>query len=164
MQLIQQIDQIFKQKKLNLWLRPYEILATGNRCGLIEVVSDALSIDSIKKKMDKNAQLIDYFTKQFGPKKSKRNFLSVIFRRLRESAGQLLQLFGSLLACVLRAAGEGPSQRQHSSGHRGAHHAHRLRLPALERPWQGHQARAGPLQAYVRHGRRARRHRLKEVP
>ena len=38
-------------KKLSLWLRPYEILATGVRCGLIEVVSDALSIDAIKKKM-----------------------------------------------------------------------------------------------------------------
>lgn len=29
MQLIQQIDHIFKLKKINLWLRPYEILATG---------------------------------------------------------------------------------------------------------------------------------------
>jgi len=66
------MDQIFKQKKINLWLRPYEILATGNRCGLIEVVTDALSIDSIKKKMDKNSQLVDYFIKQFGDKKSKR--------------------------------------------------------------------------------------------
>ena len=51
MQLISQMDQIFKLKKLNLWLKPYEILATGARCGLLEVVSDALSIDSIKKKM-----------------------------------------------------------------------------------------------------------------
>jgi len=67
------MDQIFKQKKINLWLRPYEILATGNRCGLIEVVTDALSIDSIKKKMDKNSQLVDYFIKQFGDKKSKSN-------------------------------------------------------------------------------------------
>lgn len=29
MQLISQIDQIFKRKKLNIWLKPYEILATG---------------------------------------------------------------------------------------------------------------------------------------
>jgi len=51
MQLISQMDQIFKLKKLNLWLKPYEILATGARCGLIEVVSDALSIDGIKRKL-----------------------------------------------------------------------------------------------------------------
>ena len=63
MQLISQIDQIFKIKKLNLWLRTYEILATGSRCGLIEAVSDALSIDSIKKKMGPQSKLIDYFYK-----------------------------------------------------------------------------------------------------
>ena len=61
MQLISQIYQIFKIKKLNLWLRPYEILATGARCGLLEFVTDALSIDSIKKKMGQQAKLIDYF-------------------------------------------------------------------------------------------------------
>jgi len=29
MQLISQFDQIFKQKKLDMWMKPYEILATG---------------------------------------------------------------------------------------------------------------------------------------
>ncbi len=71
MQLISQMDQIFKIKKLNLWLRTYEILATGPRCGLIEAVSDALSIDSIKKKMGGEAKLVDYFYKQFGDRKTK---------------------------------------------------------------------------------------------
>lgn len=61
MQLISQLDQIFKLKKLNLWMRPYEILATGQRCGLIEMVSDALSIDSIKKRLGQQSRLLDYF-------------------------------------------------------------------------------------------------------
>lgn len=65
MQLIAQINQIFQSKKgLKLWLRPYEILATGQRCGLIEVVQDALSIDSIKRKMggqQTQATLLDFF-------------------------------------------------------------------------------------------------------
>ena len=74
MQLISEIDQIFKLKKTDLWLKPYEILATGARCGLIEVASDALSIDSIKKKMGQNTRLIDYFIKQFGEPKSKSKF------------------------------------------------------------------------------------------
>ena len=69
MQLISQIDQIFKLAKLPLWLKPYEILATGQRCGLIEVVSDALSIDSIKRKLGAQTRLIDYFTSQFGQDK-----------------------------------------------------------------------------------------------
>lgn len=50
MQLISQIDQIFKRKKLNIWLKPYEILATGKDCGLIEFLTDSASIDAIKKK------------------------------------------------------------------------------------------------------------------
>lgn len=53
-------------KNLKLWIKPYEILSTGARCGIIEMVSDALSIDSIKKKMGINTKLIDYFIKQFG--------------------------------------------------------------------------------------------------
>jgi phosphatidylinositol kinase/protein kinase (PI-3 family) len=51
MQLISMIDQIFKSKKLNLWLCPYEILATGRDSGLIEFVKDGLSIDYIHSRM-----------------------------------------------------------------------------------------------------------------
>ena len=65
------MDQIFKIKKLNLWLRTYEIIATGPRCGLIEAVSDSLSIDSIKKKIGENSKLLEYFILQFGDAKSK---------------------------------------------------------------------------------------------
>jgi len=51
MQLIEAIDQIFKTKKLSLWLFPYEIVSTGPNCGLIECISDANSIDGLKKSM-----------------------------------------------------------------------------------------------------------------
>jgi len=44
-----------------MWMKPYEILATGLNCGMIEVATDALSIDSIKKKMGPNKFIIDYF-------------------------------------------------------------------------------------------------------
>ena len=71
MQLISQFDQIFKLKKIDLWLKPYEILGTGQRCGIIELAEDALSIDSIKKKMGKNSRMIDYFHHQFGSSKSR---------------------------------------------------------------------------------------------
>lgn len=78
MQLISQCDQIFKKAKLPLWLKPYEIIATGPRCGLIEVVSDALSVSSIKEKTGgPNPTIVDYFTKQFGKKGSKRYQVAV---------------------------------------------------------------------------------------
>lgn len=82
MQMISCMAQIFKQAKCSLWLRPYEIIATGPRCGLIEVVSDALSIHAIKEKhMELTGQfstLNDYFNEQFGQnKKSKRRVTAV---------------------------------------------------------------------------------------
>jgi len=89
------MDQIFKIKKLNLWLRTYEILATGPRCGLIEAVSDSLSIDSIKKKMGVDAKLVDYFYKQFGEQKSKK------FRKARDNFCSSLAAY-SLVCYVLQ--------------------------------------------------------------
>ena len=55
------MDSIFRSKGLDLWLKPYEIIGTGKRAGIIEVAQDAISIDSMKKKMGKNKKIIDYF-------------------------------------------------------------------------------------------------------
>ena len=61
-QLISTFDQIFKNKKLDLWLNAYEILATGQRCGIIEVCENAYSVSSIKEKLyGKNTKIIDFF-------------------------------------------------------------------------------------------------------
>lgn len=51
-------------------MRPYEILATGPNCGLIEVVSDALSIHGVKEKIGPGSVMKDYFKLQFGKEKS----------------------------------------------------------------------------------------------
>ena len=78
MQLISQCDQIFRKDKLPLWLKPYEIIATGPHSGLIEVVSDALSVSSIKEKVGgANATIVDYFRSQYGKQNSKRYNLAV---------------------------------------------------------------------------------------
>ena len=37
-------------KKLPLWLKTYEIIATGPNCGLIEMINDSMSLDEIHKK------------------------------------------------------------------------------------------------------------------
>lgn len=71
MQLITQFQEIFTQAELSLWLRPYEIIATGKDCGLIECV-DAMSIDSIKKSAPANiTTLAQFFVHHFGPVRSK---------------------------------------------------------------------------------------------
>jgi len=72
MQLISLCSQIFSQtKKQRLWLKPYEIIATGKGCGLVEFVSDALSIDYIRQKivqLNPNGymELLDYFKLNWG--------------------------------------------------------------------------------------------------
>lgn len=96
MQLISQMQQIFDQAKLSLWLKPYEIVATGPNCGLIEVVTDALSIHSIKEKMGPNSTLLDYFRRQFGQKKD-----SARFKKARENFCNSLAAY-SLVCYILQ--------------------------------------------------------------
>lgn len=53
-------------------MKVYEILATGEGCGLVEVAKDAMTIDSIKDKLPKGQQsLKDYFIMNFGNEKGK---------------------------------------------------------------------------------------------
>ena len=55
-------------------MKPYEIIACGPHCGLIEVVSDALAVSSIKEKTGgANPSIADYFRLQFGKNSSKKH-------------------------------------------------------------------------------------------
>ena len=49
-QLINEFSQIFALEKLDLVLNKYEIIATGNKVGVIECINDAISIDELHKK------------------------------------------------------------------------------------------------------------------
>ena len=66
---------------VNLWVKTYEIIATGPNCGLMEFVSDALSIHGIKEKLKEkvgpNPTLRDYFVRQFGRPNSTRFKIAV---------------------------------------------------------------------------------------
>ena len=73
MQLISEIQQIFKLKKLPLWLKTYEILATGPNCGLIDFINDAMSIDEIHKQTQ-NQSLFNFYLQSFGKGKKTKNF------------------------------------------------------------------------------------------
>ena len=51
MQLIKKFHEVFTNSGLNLKLRPYEILITSSSSGLIELIPNSISIDSLKKKL-----------------------------------------------------------------------------------------------------------------
>lgn len=48
-QLISQFQQIWKDEGCACWVRPFTILITGGTSGLVETITDAMSIHSIKK-------------------------------------------------------------------------------------------------------------------
>ena len=56
-------------------MTPYEILSTGQNCGIVEFISDSFSIDYIKKKMQETLgqelDLVDFYRMRFGDEKSK---------------------------------------------------------------------------------------------
>lgn len=79
--LIQEFARIFNRAGIPIWLRAYQILSTSSDSGLIETVTDAISIDSIKKKTADVSTLQDYFVGRFGGrgsqgyKRAVRNFV-----------------------------------------------------------------------------------------
>lgn len=85
-------------KDLPLWLKTYEILATGPNCGLIQVINDAMSIDEIHKKAE-GITLLDYFLIQHGGSKTKIN--SKRFKKAQQNFSNSLAAY-SLVQYVLQ--------------------------------------------------------------
>ncbi|KAJ9095191.1 hypothetical protein QFC19_007646 [Naganishia cerealis] len=48
-QLIERFGQIWKEEKVDCWVRFFKILITGDNSGLVETITDAVSVHSIKK-------------------------------------------------------------------------------------------------------------------
>jgi len=72
-QLLMEFDWIFKKEGLTLPLRPYAVLATCSDGGMLETLTDARSIDSLKKKVVARGAnpriggtLVEVFTSMFG--------------------------------------------------------------------------------------------------
>jgi hypothetical protein len=64
----------------DLYLRPYRIISTGNSTGLVEVITDAMSLDALKKTPGFTT-LPEYFSSTYGTSRerladAKRNFCS----------------------------------------------------------------------------------------
>jgi phosphatidylinositol 4-kinase B len=89
-QLITLFKQIFTQKKIDIWLYPYEIIATHQFCGIIECVPNAISIDGLKKALPFEHQtLYDYFCINMG-KEGSRKFKSAQKEFMKSLAGYSL--------------------------------------------------------------------------
>jgi len=75
MQLIELCGDIFAASGLELWVQPYRILATGKTTGIIEMVRNAMSFDSLKKRPGYDAGgLMGHFRKMSECRRSKRCF------------------------------------------------------------------------------------------
>ncbi|CAM9548682.1 unnamed protein product [Ectocarpus fasciculatus] len=70
MQVIRLVDNIFKREGLSLRLRPYSILCCGEMKGLVECVTDAKSIDHIKKFTAKSGGIRTFFERMYMGKTS----------------------------------------------------------------------------------------------
>jgi len=71
-QLINEFHQIFKMEKVDCWVNTYEILATGNNAGLIEVVPNSISLDQLKRKAKGINSLRHFFEVYYGLENGKR--------------------------------------------------------------------------------------------
>ena len=80
MQLITKFQDVFHADGLPLWLRAYRIVSTGKSTGLIETITDAQSLDSLKKRSDYKG-LRAHFVRTYGDpstkafKAAQKNFL-----------------------------------------------------------------------------------------
>eukprot|EP00659_Diplonema_papillatum_P015258 gene15258-23304_t len=72
MQLIQTLDKIWKGAEIPVRLHPYGVVVTSEDSGIMEVVTDAVSVDAAKKAMqnhlpsDKSATLLDFWHYAYG--------------------------------------------------------------------------------------------------
>jgi len=64
-QLIELCQDIFVEAGLDLWLEPYGIISTTSSTGLIQTLTDALSLDALKKK-DGYVSLAHHFQATYG--------------------------------------------------------------------------------------------------
>ena len=67
MQLIELFQTVFAREQLEVKLRPYQIICTGQSSGLVEFVEGACSVDTIKKSTQSgNVSLRSYFQYSLG--------------------------------------------------------------------------------------------------
>ena len=64
-QLVAMCSDVFREAGLPLWLRPFEVLATSSHSALIEVITDAPSLHTLKSRLPKDCSLRSWFVRHF---------------------------------------------------------------------------------------------------
>ena len=86
-QLIAVFREIFSQNNVDCWLSSYEIISTGQDCGLVEMISNSLSMDQIKQKT--GLTLKQFYLEYFGGEKNKK-YQQAVKNFIRSLAGYSL--------------------------------------------------------------------------
>ena len=86
-QLISVFREIFSQNGVDCWLSSYEIISTGQDCGLVEMISNSLSMDQIKQKT--GLSLKQFYLEYFGGEKTKK-YQQAVKNFIRSLAGYSL--------------------------------------------------------------------------
>jgi len=91
MQMIHYFESVFAKSNLPIWLKTYRILSTSKSTGLIEVLTNATSIDGLKKsdKYPEVGGMRAYFEQTYGKPTSK-SFLAAQRNFVRSLAGYSL--------------------------------------------------------------------------
>jgi hypothetical protein len=70
LQLLSLFKRIFDDEKLPIYIRPYEAIILSNESGLLETLTDSISLDGLKKK-GKHSSLLEYFQHVYDEKEFK---------------------------------------------------------------------------------------------
>jgi phosphatidylinositol 4-kinase B len=88
-QLISQFQWIFAEESVDLYLRPFTVMSVSSDAGFVEVIPDAVSVHSLKKRTPSFHSLLDYFERAYG-KIGSRSFREAQRRFIRSMAGYSL--------------------------------------------------------------------------
>ncbi|XP_005534391.2 PREDICTED: phosphatidylinositol 4-kinase beta-like, partial [Pseudopodoces humilis] len=86
-QVLKQLQSIWEQERVPLWIKPYQILVISADSGMIEPVLSAVSLHQIKKQSA--LSLLDYFLQEHGSANSE-SFLTAQRNFVRSCAGYCL--------------------------------------------------------------------------
>mmetsp|Transcript_13007 Transcript_13007/g.14975 ORF Transcript_13007/g.14975 Transcript_13007/m.14975 type:complete len:312 (+) Transcript_13007:1435-2370(+) len=92
--LMQKFKDTFDEYKVKCWLRPFTIVATSPIGGIVETITNAVSIDRLKKSYPEMDSLRTYYVKTFGG-----SVKSAVFKKARKAF--VRSLAGYSLLCYL---------------------------------------------------------------
>lgn len=109
MQMISKFREWFEEEipaETRPFLRPYTIMCVGGDAGLLECLTDAKSVDEVKKKADGFISLRDFFERAYGPPQHMRHMSQMVappgsltFEQAQDNF--LRSLVGNSLVCYI---------------------------------------------------------------